>query len=102
MKLFTGLVPSKGSEGKCVPVLSTSSLWYSLGSAASGSLPLSSDDILYVCMCVCVLCPKFLSSGQGTSHIGLGTTLLHYYLILTNNICMTLFPNKVEFLGSGG
>ena len=54
---------------------------------------------LYVTFSLYVSVFTWLSSYNGTSHIGLGSILLHYDLTLTN-VCNDPFPNKATFYGT--
>ena len=77
--------------------------WHSL---AYGNITLISVFIVTrcsvcVCVCMCVhLCPILFT--KDSSHIGSGTTLLQYELILSRYICRDPVSTSGHFLGSWG
>ena len=90
IKMSTRLIPSAGSEGESVPVLSPGSLWFAGNPwhswACWGIIPISAA-VLHAFFLGTCLCPNFPLPLKTQIILDLRPTLIQYDLILTNYIC---------------
>lgn len=105
IKVPVGVVPSESWERKEAPRLSPSlqgfaNLCLSLASAFITPVLRLHLHMAFLPMCMSV--SKLPLLTRTPVILDSGPTLLQYDLIITNDICMILFPNKVTFWGTGG